>query len=143
VIDVTSWEATLVLADEPTKSIITLAVDPASLRVREGTGGIKPLGDDDKQAIESTIEGILGSHPIQFRSTAVALDAGSMRARGELFMLGKPQPIEVDVRLDNTRLAGEAVIKQTDWGIKPYSALFGALQVADDVTVRFEAVPAP
>jgi hypothetical protein len=33
---------------------------------------------------------------------------------------------------------GSAVIRQSEWGIKPYSTLFGALKVADDVRVEFE-----
>ena len=31
-----------------------------------------------------------------------------------------------------------AVVKQSAWGMKPYSALFGALKVADDVEVVLE-----
>ena len=35
------------------------------------------------------------------------------------------------------------MIKQTDWKIKPYSALFGTLKVADEVEVAVDArVPA-
>ena len=29
-----------------------------------------------------------------------------------------------------------AIVKQSDWGIKPYSALFGALKVADEVQLE-------
>jgi hypothetical protein len=36
---------------------------------------------------------------------------------------------------------GSAVVKQTDWGIKPYSALFGTLKVADEVEVAVETRP--
>ena len=28
-----------------------------------------------------------------------------------------------------------AVVKQTDWGMKPYSTLYGALKVVDEVEV--------
>jgi hypothetical protein len=36
------------------------------------------------------------------------------------------------------------MIRQTDYGIKPYSTLFGALRVVDEVEVRIEArLPAP
>jgi hypothetical protein len=31
------------------------------------------------------------------------------------------------------------VIKQTDWGMKPYSTLFGALKVVDEVEVSLDA----
>jgi hypothetical protein len=30
-------------------------------------------------------------------------------------------------------------VQQTDWSIKPYSALFGTLKVADEVTVSIDA----
>ena len=36
-------------------------------------------------------------------------------------------------------LSAVAVVKQTDWGMKPYSALFGALKVADEVVVWIKA----
>ncbi len=36
-------------------------------------------------------------------------------------------------------MTGTAVVKQTEWGMKPYSALFGALKVADEVRVEIDA----
>ena len=38
-------------------------------------------------------------------------------------------------------LSASAVRKQTAWGIKPYSTLFGALKVADEVEVTLDAGP--
>jgi hypothetical protein len=35
-------------------------------------------------------------------------------------------------------ITGSASFKQSDWGIKPYSALFGALKVNDEVNVVVE-----
>ena len=37
------------------------------------------------------------------------------------------------------RLTGTATVKQTDWGMKPYTALFGTLKVADEVEVAIDA----
>ena len=34
-------------------------------------------------------------------------------------------------------IAAATVVKQSDWGIKPYSALFGALKVKDEVEIEF------
>ena len=36
-------------------------------------------------------------------------------------------------------MTGSAVVTQTEWGMKPYSALFGALKVADEVRVEIDA----
>ena len=36
-------------------------------------------------------------------------------------------------------LRGSVVVKQSDWDMKPYSALFGALKVADEVEVAIDA----
>ena len=36
-------------------------------------------------------------------------------------------------------MRGTAVVKQTAFGMKPYTALFGALKVADDVRVEIDA----
>ena len=36
-------------------------------------------------------------------------------------------------------MAASVTITQSDFGIKPYSAMMGALKVADDVEIRAEA----
>src|SRR4051812_38866796 len=68
-IDVTAWSATIDAGERPT---VALDADAPSLRVREGTGGIQALADDDKQNIRQTIDDeILRRGAITFRSTAV------------------------------------------------------------------------
>ena len=44
-----------------------------------------------------------------------------------------------DLALTDGHVTGTAVVKQTDWGMKPFTALFGALKVADDVRVEIDA----
>ena len=39
---------------------------------------------------------------------------------------------------DAGALSATAVVTQTHWGMKPYSALFGALKVKDEVEVVLE-----
>ena len=43
-----------------------------------------------------------------------------------------------DLSVGDGRAHGAAVVKQTEWGMKPYTALFGALKVADDVRVEID-----
>ena len=61
--------------------------------------------------------------------------------QGELTLVGTTCPIAFDVPVSgDNRLSGSVVVKQTDWGITPYSTLFGTLKVVDDVEVGLDAV---
>ena len=133
VIDVTAWHATLEVGAQ---SSLVLDADATSLRVREGTGGMQALGDDDKASIEQTIDDdVLQRQGITFRSTAVQVEGSRLSVEGELALVGSVRPIAFELAVADGRLSGSAVVKQTDWGIKPYSALYGALKVVDEVEV--------
>jgi polyisoprenoid-binding protein YceI len=139
---VTAWEATLTIGEEPAGSSLELSADGASLRVREGTGGMQELGDDDIENIEQTIDDeVLMRESVTFRSTEVTAAAGDgLAVRGDLTLLGATRPLAFDVSVGNDdTLSAVAVVKQSDWGMKPYSALFGALKVVDEVEVGIEA----
>ena len=142
-IHVTAWEATLVVADDPGQTTMELTADATSLRVQEGTGGIQALGDDDVASIHQTIdEEVLRRQKIGFRSTGVEADGDTLRVRGDLTIVGKTQPVEFElVSGDAGELSGGAVVTQTAFGMKPYSALFGALKVKDEVRVVLEGHP--
>jgi polyisoprenoid-binding protein YceI len=142
-IDVTAWQATLEVGEDPAQTSIVLDADATSLRVREGTGGMQALGDDDKASIQETIDDdVLKRQSIEFRSTAVqaAGDGRRLSVQGELTLVGQTRPIAVDLTVAaDGKLSGSAVVKQTDWGIAPYSTLFGALKVVDEVEVVLDA----
>ena len=137
-IHVIGWEATLEVGDEPS---IVLEVDPTSLRVRDGTGGMQPLGYEDKASIEQTIDDeVLMRREIVFRSTSVQADDGRLSVEGELTLADETRPIAFDLAADGGRVSGSVVVTQTNWGMTPYTGLFGALKVADDVEVGIDAV---
>jgi polyisoprenoid-binding protein YceI len=141
-IRVTDWDATLVIAEERTDSRIDLRVDAGSLRVVEGTGGIQPLGEDDIASIHKTIDDeVLKRQEIEFHSTHVEPrgEGGGLTVEGELTIGGRSNPISFDLEVtDDGALTADAVVTQTKWEVKPYSALFGALKVHDDVEVALE-----
>ncbi|HSI80356.1 MAG TPA: YceI family protein [Solirubrobacterales bacterium] len=143
VIEVTDWEATLEVGDDGTPTALSLGADPRSLRVREGRGGIQDLKREDIGEIEGTIDReVLGGHPIELRSTAIDPADGGRRLRvsGTLAIAGQSRPVELELELRaDGGIAGEVTLKQSDWGITPYSGLFGALKVADEVKVVAEA----
>lgn len=142
-IEVASWEATLDLDAQPA---LTLRADSRSFQVLEGTGGVKALNDEDKANIAQTVnDEVLKGAPIEFRSSDVQRsgDGRKLTCQGELELRGKTAPITFELSIgEDGRLTGETTVKQTAFGIKPYSALFGALKVADEVRVAIDANPA-
>jgi polyisoprenoid-binding protein YceI len=135
-IEVRAWTGTIDL-DEPH---VTLDADSTSLHVVEGTGGMMALDEDDHANIRQTIdEEVLKRDDIRFRSTDVQRTDGGLTVRGELTLVSATRPITFDLSLTDGRVTGTAVVKQTEWGMKPYTALFGALKVADEVRVEVDA----
>jgi polyisoprenoid-binding protein YceI len=60
---------------------------------------------------------------------------------GTLTLTGVSRPVTVEVRRDGERLVAEVLVHQPAFGIRPYSAMLGALKVKADVLVRV-SVPA-
>ena len=137
-IEVESWQATL---DREAQPALTLTADSGSLRVLEGTGGLKSLSESDKADIKKTIDkDVLKGGSIEFRSTDVQdAPAGGLSVSGELSLNGRQAPVTFNLAVgDDGRVTGSATVTQTAFGMKPYSALFGALKVADDVQVEID-----
>jgi polyisoprenoid-binding protein YceI len=144
-IHVTAWEATVELGEDTS---IALEADGSSLRVQEGSGGMQALQDEDKDNIRQTIDDeVLMGETVTFRSTAVraSTEPAGFSVTGELTLNGTTRPIAFDLAISGDGgLSATAVVTQTDWGMKPYTGLFGALKVVDEVEVGIDAsLPAP
>ena len=144
IIDVGQWDAAAEVSADGTLSAVQLDADPGSLQVREGLHGLKPLTDKDRADIRKTIaEKILRGRPIVFRSTAVEPANGGLAVRGELELAGSTRSasFELNVTADG-RLRGTLPVTQSEWGIKPYRGMMGALKVRDQIEVILD-VPLP
>jgi YceI-like protein len=139
-IEVKSWHGELEIGDQ---SRASLSVDSSSFKVLEGRGGVQKLDDGDKRGIEQTIDDeVLMKREIKFESTDVKLDGDLLTIAGDLTLMGATHPLTFELEVgDGGRLSGGAAVKQTDFGMKPYTALFGTLKVADEVEVRLETEP--
>jgi hypothetical protein len=145
IIDVEQWEAAAEIREDGTLAAVQLDADPHSLQVREGLHGIKPLTDKDRADIRKTIDDkILGGRPIAFRSTAIEPGNGGLTVRGELELAGRRRPASFELNADphDGRVRGTLPVTQSEWGIKPYRGMMGALKVRDAIEVVLD-VPLP
>ena len=134
---VTAWEGTLTVGEETSAE---LTADATSLRVQRGTGGMQVLGDEDKDNIHQTIDDeVLQRQDIVFRSTRVESAGAGLSVEGELTLAGTRRPVAFELAVaDDGTLAATTTITQSAWGMKPYSALWGALKVLDEVEVALD-----
>ncbi len=81
---------------------------------------------------------------IEFVSRIVTAIDGGVQVVGDLVIAQQTRPVAVDVtiaqRSDRLTATGTFSVKQTDFGMKPYSAAGGTIKVADEVTFDFEAI---
>ena len=139
------WRATVRSdGDEPVSA--ELIVEVGSLEVVRGEGGVTPLSGPEKILVRSNASRSLNAkrYPrITFEANTIDKTDGGYRLTGTLTILATSREQVVDVRTDeqgeNWWLSGETAVRQSDFGIKPYSQLLGALKVADDVVLSFTA----
>jgi polyisoprenoid-binding protein YceI len=143
-IEVRDWSATVDLSPAG-DAALALSANSRSLRVLAGVGGMQPLNEEAMTKIAETIDSeVLQGGEIHFRSTGVerADEDGrecDLAVAGELNLLGATRPVTFTLAVqDDGSITAEAVIRQTDFGLKPYAALFGALRVKDEVRVSID-----
>jgi len=145
-IEVTNWSAVIEVPAEDaggiTAATVSADLDLGSLAVREGTGGVKPLTDNDRADIKKTIGGILGTGTATFTSSRVIRTGATGGAiEGSLTLNGKSQPVRLQVAEPAPgRYRGTATILQSAFGIKPYTGFFGALKLKDELKFSFDVV---
>ncbi len=128
---------------------LELEVNAASLAVLD-----KQPSEADKQKIfDSMHKEVLESAKfpkIAFKSVSVSdlkqtgADAYNLTLNGDLTLKGVTRRIAVPVLLtvnaQQLRAVGKYTLKQTDFGIKPYSAAGGAVKVKNEVVINFNIV---
>lgn len=140
-----SWRAEVRwTADQPTG--VRLAVEVDSLRVVRGEGGVKSLSGPEMVVVRSNAMKALSVDrfpQILFQANNIEQIPDGYRLTGSLQIHGKTLERVVDVQVrdlgDCWRISGDAEVRQTEFGVKPYSILMGSVQIADTVTVSFVA----
>ena len=118
---------------------VEFLVESARMRVLDPKVSAK-----DRAEIQATMVGPavldVEQHPeIRFQSTAVEKTGdGRWTVRGNLFLHGQTRPVAVEVSEKEGRYRGSAMLKQTDFGIKPVSLFGGTVKIKDVVRIEFE-----
>jgi polyisoprenoid-binding protein YceI len=113
----------------------------------QGEGGVTPLSGPEKALVRANALKVLDAKrfpQIRFDADDIEETRDGYRLTGTLEIHGRSNRHVVDVRVqdvgDSWQLSSDADVRQTEFGIKPYSMLMGAMKVADDVTVSIRAV---
>jgi polyisoprenoid-binding protein YceI len=138
VLRATRWDGTLHLdGDEPTASTATVSVDPTSIEVVEATGGITGLTTRDRRTIDRNIrQDVLKTaryRDLTFASRSVDGAGPVYEVAGDMTITGRTRPVDVTVRIDGGDLIATSRIRQSDFGIRPYSSMAGTIRLRDDV----------
>jgi polyisoprenoid-binding protein YceI len=142
------WQATVGWAGtEPVSAELTVEVD--SLEVLRGEGGVKGLSGPEKALVKSNALKSLnaGRYPeIRFTTDTIDKTDEGYRLTGKLHIRGKSGEHVIDLRTEDLgeawQMSAESSVRQTEYGVKPYSLLMGSVRVADQVSVSFTAVHA-
>jgi len=135
-----SWRGSLNFdAADLAASSVEVSVDVASLDVIGSSGGLVPLSSADRSEICRNLnDKVLKTArfpTITFRSVSVRELPGGYEVEGELTIMDVTRPCSLAVIVgDEVEVTGS--ILQTQFGIKPYSAMMGTLKIADRVTLH-------
>jgi len=134
---------------ELTMPVASLVVDDAQTRSVEGEDFSAEVPQDARDGTRRNLlrpDVLDGEHfpKIELQSIAIA----GTRARPELTMritikkVARDVPVAATLQEQNAviTVAGDFAIKQTDFGITPFSVGLGALQVQDQLRIKFSIV---
>jgi polyisoprenoid-binding protein YceI len=137
--------------------VTELTVDEAALRAKEDGADFPP--DIPDSAKDGTRRNMLsaalldGEHypEIVLRSERLEPPAGGSEtqwlAHVQITVRDNVRsivvPVHYEQKADELVVSGELPLKQSDLGLTPFSALLGALQVLDDMKVKFSIVASP
>lgn len=137
-----SWRITIDWAGKtPTAAHLTIDVD--SLRVVDGSGGLTPLTAPEKAIVRGNALKTLNANrfpTIEFdAATITGTDTGYLLS-GPLTLHGVSRPTDVALEVTGqSQLSSVTTVSHKNFGIRPYSMALGAMKVADEVTIEFNA----
>ncbi|CAM4119030.1 YceI family protein [Roseateles saccharophilus] len=118
-----------------------LDIDPPALRAGLGPAFASAVDDEARAGTRANLLKALdaAAHPEVVARTLQQLGEGPRRAvEAEIALHGSVRRQWFVVEVEGRRARGEVVIRQSDFGIQPFTVLGGLLAVQDELVVQFE-----
>ena len=144
-IQATEFLAPLTVEGDRVRVDVRVNVRDLKVQGQVKDGEVRPLSDSDHAEIEKNLTTKVldaSRHPeLSYRGEG-RREGDRARLQGELTLRGTSRPLALEGTLEDDeqgfRITGAVRFRQTDWGIKPYSALMGALKVKDELRVSWD-----
>ena len=133
------WTASLTVGQEVSATALQVDADLRSLSLKGSRDPGKPVSEKDARDILTNAQKTLQAQQypqIGFTSTSAQGTWETVTLQGNLTLHGqtRPQALRVTATESGYRLTGR--LTQSDFGIKPFAIMMGALKVANTVDVE-------
>lgn len=140
---------------DPTSATVEVTAQTASFfndetKMRKKYGLEGEISEKDRKAVEENMKSkdqldVAGHPTVKFTSTSVKKAAdGKLTLAGKVTLHGVTKDVSMpfDAKVDGNNVDGKASfrLKTSDYGIKPYSALLGAVKNKDEVVLHLHLV---
>ncbi len=143
------WSGTLqITPGKPEEAVVNLSIQANSIRCHDTWVSAKDL----RKIEETALKDMLAADrflQITFRSDLVRKsEGGDHQVRGLLAIRGLAKPVSVSVTMkpdagESIRFDGNASVRLSDYGLKPPSAILGAIGTKNEMVLRFTVLATP
>lgn len=155
VVDVRDFSGSIVAdAADPASATVEVTAKTASFfndetKLRKKFGLDGEMSDKDRKSVEDNMKSaeqldVAGFPTVKFVSSSVSKDGARLKLNGKVTLHGvtKDVSMPLEAKVDGDTVTGTATfrLKTSDYGIKPYSALLGAVKNKDEIVLHLHLV---
>ena len=122
---------------------VEITVVTAQMKVTDSDVSEKDRAEVQSAMLGPTVLDAARFPEIRFKSSRVEQTShGRFRVTGTLNLHGVSKELVFEVAGDSSHYQGETRLKQTAFGIKPFTVGAGAVKVKDELEIEFDIYPA-
>ena len=155
VVDVRDFSGSIVVdAADPASATVEVTAKTASFfndesKLRKKFGLDGEMSEKDRKSVEENMKSaeqldIAAFPTVKFVSTSVGKDGARWKLNGKVTLHGVTREVSMplEAKVDGNTVTGTATfrLKTSDYGIKPYSALLGAVKNKDEIVLHLQLV---